>query len=144
MVDSLKNELNYYKLCLKSGKNKTLGFFTGVDLNQMLKYLNIKSQGSLVKISFYSNDSLVCYISNLENINFIWLLEKKHYKPQDTLRFSESESNKKINLEEVFKGYKYLTPSKIIIGGKNITFNTHNPALTLFVFLKKNSFSLYQ
>lgn len=136
-INSFKNELNYYKLCLKSGKNKALGFFTGVDLKQILTFLNIKPIGSLFKISFYSNDSLVCEISNLENINFIWLLEKKYYKPPDTLRFSESKITKKINFEEVYKGYKFLTPTKIIIGVKNISFNPHNAVLTLFVFSER-------
>lgn len=136
VVNLLKSELNYYELCTKADKNKALGFFIGVDLNQLLTYLKIKSQHSLAKISFYSNDSLVCDLSNFENINFIWLLEKRVYKPRDTLRFSESKSSKKINLEDVFEGYKYLNPKKIVIGANNNTFNPKNPALTLFVFSK--------
>ncbi|MFN3306117.1 MAG: hypothetical protein ACK42Z_02900 [Candidatus Kapaibacteriota bacterium] len=137
VINSLKNDLNYYKLYIKSDKNKALGFFTGVDLKQILTYQSIKSPSSLFKISFYSNDSLVYELSNLENINFIWLLEKKYYKLRDTLRFSESKTSKKINLEEVFTGYKYLNPKKITIGVNNISSAGDNPALTLFVFSER-------
>ncbi len=126
-------ELNYYNLIIKTGKKSFSNFYIGLDLNTILKVFN-SNINSLKKIQFLSNDSLCWEVAELQNFNFIWFFQQKRYKYKDTLSFSESKQAKKIALDKVYAGYKYLNPIKIILRNPNEDLDSKNLALYTLVY----------
>ncbi|MCX7909907.1 MAG: hypothetical protein N2560_10400 [Ignavibacteria bacterium] len=134
LSNELRQELNYYNIIFKTGKKTKSAFFLGLDTETVLKTLRLKN---CKKIEFYSNDSLCIVLSNTKDTNFIWLLEKRKYEFKDTLRFSESKKTKKIDHQNVYSGYKYINPIKIIIKKENFWTNVDNPKYYILLYSNK-------
>jgi len=133
---NLRNELNYYSLKLVSGKTTKSNYYVGLDIEAILRAINIDTQ-KIKKIQFFANDSLCYELTNSKDTNFVWILQKKKYQWVDTIRISESKKTKKIELEEVYTGYKYLNPIKIIIKAEDLKEIINDSRYTVFFYTGK-------
>ena len=130
------DELNYYNIIVKSGKNTSSKYFRGLDF-QGVSDLYLRDDFDLQRIEFFVGDSLVSVFSNKSDTNFVLLIKKEKYKWRDTLRFSESKGTKKIDYSKVYRGYKYLNPIKVTIKTNEKNLTIADLEHTLLVFEKK-------
>lgn len=138
----LLEELNYYQIQIKSFKNSRTELFVGLDLNSLQKAL-INKVETIKKIQFFSEDNLMLEIENHKDTNFVWLIQKKKFETRDTLRYSESKKIKKIEMSEVYKGYKFLNPTKILIKTKNSDLDSKNLNYSAIIFSRKKMISIF-
>lgn len=130
------SELKYFNVSLKSSGIKQSICFLGLNLESCILASQVP-QKQINKIQFFSSDTLLWELTNLKDTNFVWLLAKKKYEKRDTLRFSESKKTKKIEMEEVYDGYKYLNPIGIVIKTNSIDFDLANSIPTVLFFSGK-------
>ncbi len=134
----LKDEMNYYNLTVQKGKNRIKNYYLGFDFASLEKIKLVNRSDNYI-YEFYSRDSLVQQLATPGEISFVFLTKKEKYVWRDTLTYSESKTTKKIDLNEAYRGYKYLNPIKITIKiegnqiSEDVNYRRLETSLLLFV-----------